>query len=496
MEKRRFCRVVAEGPDAAKPKSGTGYFIRADRVLTAAHVVEGAVKIEIYSELEGASPRAAESVWCRGESGADIALLRAECSEPLQGSVTTLARQPLSSSRHWESYGYAKAAKESDPLLWLKGETSSPAEDDAWFDVTVIAPPEEPRGWGGVSGAPIFVDQVLIGVIGKARDGFNGERLRAASVHLALAEKAFRDALGKEPDERQQRLLQEIERNLERFPLAATTLADCQPAQAGGSWGAAYRGSGFRGLAQALCERSPLSAVLHALDKAHETLTEADGPAPARTAGSAERGAAGDALEEILLRIVPLLHERGLVYTLAGGGAEVLTLPVFTKTMAEMTLAALDRRPLRLRPPENEDDLPDSAYSLLEPAPDAIDVLGFGAFGAFVHEAARTLLTAEDRRYLADTARAPERRHEAVVARLRRFFERRANDSKEPQRYYILLLERSLEKDRDFVALLSKELPLLRIVKPTGDDLEGEGELCEPLVRLLFRAHRLRRNRL
>ncbi|HEX4953197.1 MAG TPA: hypothetical protein VF017_07365 [Thermoanaerobaculia bacterium] len=493
MQIQRFFRIEAHWPGLEKPKSGTGYLVRADRILTAAHVVEGATSILLHSHDGSGEPRPAELAWHRGERKLDVGVLRVEADPLFRGAVSRLADGPREAAP-WQSRGFPRIGAGSARLAWLHGD-AAPSEDTApWFEIDAKLTPEDQQDWRGVSGAPVFVGDVVVGVIGQVAAGWKGGKLLVAPLSPLLGDSAFREALClPELDQPASRLRTAVEASLRGSPAAAAALA-AAPDRAGATpWLTAFQEGGTDGLGRVLLSEAHLIDVVWALDRALESLGALLEQLIAAVKPVGDTLRAITALEEVTLHIVPLLFRGGLVQELSRGEGAILRLPVYTKTFAEITLAALAGRPLNLLPPTNVKDAPQPALGLAEPPNDSLDVLGFGAFGIFVYAAACDLLSADDRLYLHDASRTPQRKLEVASTRLRKFFADEARDPRDPRRYYLLLKERSEEKDPDFVGQLRKELSLLQLVKPEGDDLVGEADLCDLLARLLFRVHRLKR---
>ena len=181
---------------------GTGYLVTGDLVLTASHVVptrSANVEVRIEDGAGAGQPRfrpaTLPAVW-RDEQ-LDVILLRVH--PPIADVVTP--RWPTS-ARHdnaeWTSVAYPKAASATGPegrewktaglagTLYAHGGAGQGRRE---IDLGVRDWPG--TTWRGASGAPIFVDSELVGIITDQLEAFEGRRLRGVSTDLLLQNPRF-----------------------------------------------------------------------------------------------------------------------------------------------------------------------------------------------------------------------------------------------------------------------------------------------------------------
>jgi hypothetical protein len=164
---------------------GTGYFVTSDLVLTASHVVpeRSLTSLEVRTELDG-QWRAAElePVW--RDTAQDALLLRILAPLPEIPPIIW-AESDFENNEAWESSAYPDAGKvnQDGKPAWksvaLSGKLyahGGGGQGLKELELTVDAPPENAEQWKGVSGAPIFVNERLAGLIKEASRSFRGGR--------------------------------------------------------------------------------------------------------------------------------------------------------------------------------------------------------------------------------------------------------------------------------------------------------------------------------
>jgi hypothetical protein len=75
---------------------------------------------------------------------------------------------------------------------YVLDQSAAPEPDQAEEPTANPAPTgEPPRAWGGVSGAAVFCDDLLVGVVAKDDRDFANGRLQAVRIHPVLGDPQF-----------------------------------------------------------------------------------------------------------------------------------------------------------------------------------------------------------------------------------------------------------------------------------------------------------------
>lgn len=491
MELKRFVRVLAR--DGDRRRGGTGYLIDGERVLTARHVVEEAGSISVlYDQPTGGGVQTAptEVAW-QGEGDLDVAVLRVSTGLRLG----RLLLQPVTwegGDRPYRSRGWAIAGGEPPPaepsvlpgFTELAGTAFEFVAEAASFGCSVEAPPNGAEWWKGASGAPVFCERNLVGVIDSARDAFRGGRLTAVPVTALWQSPGFREAVGADAtreeilEERRQDLRRHVEEILRGSPEAALALAAERP-----DWKTLLQTEGSAALAAAICASASWAEVLDAIDGAHEKLGR-----------RAEHAAAADGLFQLLHRLLPELYAaEALVALPEAPGGYLVSFPVETETFAEIAMAAFDGRPLAFQEADTPQRFPAGTALLRPPDPDQEHGYDFTSEEGF----RQWLLRLADWLDLEPShQRAASEPHR--VRELARIvdhqIEREATRYRMPRRYFAYP-HGFATAHQPFLARVRESLPALHLVELAGESLDEERRALDPLQMILYRAFRARRSK-
>lgn len=203
MDRARVAELIVTGSDGRR--RGSGYRVTRDAVLTAAHVVEDAVSVEVRFEpdLPGQWVTAAVSWWA--DPRTDIALLVitprpadealvGEAFSRLGDRAGTVDVEAVGFPR-WKMRSDARSA-DSRPGLYRDSShvTGSVATWSNWREGTLevalsSSPGAEPGSavspWEGMSGAALWAGNRIIGVISKHHPGDGTSTLAAVRIECA-----------------------------------------------------------------------------------------------------------------------------------------------------------------------------------------------------------------------------------------------------------------------------------------------------------------------
>ena len=184
---------------------GTGYFITNDLILTAGHVLSHGIPEKLEFRIEGnaywgsADPN---PEWVNLEI--DAALIRV--TKPLNSLELPVWGETLavSGTHEWESIAYPGAAMERKP----EGiECTTSGLSGTWYanggrgqgirklELGVEFHPEFAEKWEGISGAPVFVKDKLIGIVKSVPRGFDGSRLWGIPAEQLVQDPGFQAAI-------------------------------------------------------------------------------------------------------------------------------------------------------------------------------------------------------------------------------------------------------------------------------------------------------------
>ncbi len=191
--------------DGEPGRRGSGYRMGPTSVLTAAHVIEGAVSIRVRFDADLPGKWATEAISCWADPRSDLAVLSIPPREGeppvavarfgwISDRAAVLAAQAVGFPRfklksddgvedHPQRYRDSHQADGSVAVLSNRREGT--------LEITVPPPERDPdpavSPWEGMSGAAVWIDDRIVGVIAKHHRSDGLGRLAATRLDLALA---------------------------------------------------------------------------------------------------------------------------------------------------------------------------------------------------------------------------------------------------------------------------------------------------------------------
>lgn len=208
LDRRRVVKVtslVKTADGRKKYLHGTGYFITGDLLLTANHVLSEGTPTATSVYVEEGEPGWLEAelkpVW--SDTELDAALLRV--TRPLEGVTPTEFFEGFPENNvPWGSRGFPIAStqesKQGDEwksagLNGLVLAHGGGGQGRRVLELGVDYEPGQGDGWRGISGAPVFVDDKLAGIIKSHLPAFSARRLDAVPVAQLVRSSGFLIAL-------------------------------------------------------------------------------------------------------------------------------------------------------------------------------------------------------------------------------------------------------------------------------------------------------------
>lgn len=200
---------------------GTAYPVAPERILTSRHVLAKKDQdidprlIDLAWYRVRRCPTSGQFIVCKDETGEcfrperkaisvvwdggeewDAVLLQCPFPKGITVPPDLLSGVLPEFHKNWSSEGFPKAGVGKGQPHTLKGETFGCAFSARSFQLQASTYPDEAEGWEGVSGAPIFVNERIIGLIQDVPVKFEARELQAIPMFRLLAIPEFRKAVG------------------------------------------------------------------------------------------------------------------------------------------------------------------------------------------------------------------------------------------------------------------------------------------------------------
>jgi len=208
FDSKRLVLIHSIVKDAGKEKHifGTGYFVTNKLVLTASHVLSAGPpeKIEVRPTVPHG---AASSSWIEAlkvpaweNIKLDAALI--EVTQPLEDlEPPNWGAMDFKQNETWTSVAYPKASSQTIEGLTefktsgLQGILYAHGGGGQGIRELELGVEHEAELWNGISGAPVFVEGKLVGIIKTSLTSYEQKRLAAVPVSLLLRDPGFRTTI-------------------------------------------------------------------------------------------------------------------------------------------------------------------------------------------------------------------------------------------------------------------------------------------------------------
>ncbi|AZQ32166.1 serine protease [Streptomyces cyaneochromogenes] len=206
----RIAEIIVTLPDG-KGRRGTGYRVSAERILTAAHVVDGGTRIRVRFQADRPGEWTTETTVTWRHEGIDIAVLTMEslaavapgAADTVEGATPAEAVPLVSYGRIGELDAVLTCTTLGFPRFKLRTDDAGSRFRDAehvqatcavlsnrregTLDLAVGSPPPDDPDpqrspWEGMSGAPVFTGSRLVGVVAHHHRSDGPGRLAASRV--------------------------------------------------------------------------------------------------------------------------------------------------------------------------------------------------------------------------------------------------------------------------------------------------------------------------
>ena len=457
-------------PVGDKFRLSTGVPLSRRYVLTAGHGVptDPGAKVEIRFVADFKAEREWRSgkvVW-HGNDNMDACLLEIEPFEEIQSFIYSSALPD--STTPWEGAGFPAATKITEDEL--KGHRESKGLAGQYLpggglkrgelDLNVQSPPSIPGKWAGISGAPVLCGGKLIGIVKSVKKDFDGGSLWGVSIRELLNDESLCQCLGIQ----------------DRQDLIESALAEVGRLLASAE-----------DLAAAFGSQLNIVDPIHHIDEIVDELWQSKVQVFEEIAYQVFKSvASGDEhglsiLQQVLSLLLPMLYDQDIVNSVHSEliNSTFVRLPVKTKTVAEIVMAAVGRRPASYREPIDGGRWP-VGVSLIDPTPET----GFsdpkqGMVAAFDQFLIEKYVDSEDRSASIDILRVLINDSLAWIAE-----ELGGEDS---HRHYLILEQKAIRDQMEHINTLRSVYPQITFVVLREDDslLPQERRIARPLRAIL-----------
>lgn len=206
MKPELVCKIEAR-TEEGEESWGSGYPITPNRIITAAHVVVDAARIEDET-LEGDAHDIRLSFGPKGKTvetpvylawldeGVDVAVLRCELPDEFRPTHRLLTK-PRANKTDWEAKGFTVYGSKNRPngMDDFHGRFASFAEDSQTLALEAANAPLEPEQWKGGSGSVVFEEktQTALAVITEYAGGKKLDDLIGVPICYLLNSEATKD---------------------------------------------------------------------------------------------------------------------------------------------------------------------------------------------------------------------------------------------------------------------------------------------------------------
>lgn len=355
---------------------GTGYQITDDLIVTSRHVVRPKWRQINYpiSFLWAFGPDGKKGVWApdqffrTGENNKDpvawesekldVALLRQKAPDWLMKDDRRayLSRNPPRGLEEWSARGFPIIKRDAPWMdsLSLDGKMSTLPDREVFFDLTEASGFPSDEYWHGASGTPVCrgATEEIVGILNVTRNRTGGHRLRATATCRLFSDPDFAAHFSRPDDEvRRRECAEAVAKALGKCALAVRTIASAFELDAN---------STAIGVARHVLGFDDVAIVTGKLREVYDEFGQNIETADKDSAQSSKE--AREAIEAAVQWLVPFLCEGHVdVHTLRDkvqGTARIIDLPCAITSVAEIYIAAVERRTTAFWPREGQADWP------------------------------------------------------------------------------------------------------------------------------------------